>query len=216
MFDMIIERGRVIDGTGSPWFVCDVAIADGRIAAMGKLDRAPAKSRIDAAGKVVCPGFIDAHAHSELAIMANPRHESRAMQGFTTEVLGMCGLSVAPSTTPTTAAMNDYYAAVLGRPLPTDAAFTVAQLLDRLDGQSAVNVAYCVPHATLRVEAAGMKAGPVTEAEMDKMKALLAQAMADGAVGMSSASILCKMGSSGLAAFISCAYSNVVSISPMQ
>ena len=185
MFDIIIERGRVIDGTASPWFVCDVAIANGRIAAMGKLDSAPTKRRIDAAGKVVCPGFIDAHAHSELAIMANPRHESRTMQGFTTEVLGMCGLSVAPSTTPTTAAMNDYYTAVLGRPLPADASFTVAQLLDRLDRQSAVNVAYCVPHATLRVEAAGMRAGPVTEAEMAKMKALLAQAMADGACGMS-------------------------------
>ena len=185
MLDTIIENGRVIDGTGSPWTVRDLGVANGLVAAMGRLEGEPAAERIDAAGCVVCPGFIDAHSHSELAILGNPRHESRVMQGVTTEALGMCGLSVAPGSAETLEAMGDYFASVLGAELKRGQAYTVAEFLRQFDGRSAVNVAYCVPHATLRVEVAGMRKGPVTEPELAKMKEILAQAMSEGACGLS-------------------------------
>ena len=185
MSDIIIENGRLIDGTGSAWTVRDLAIADGRIAGLGRLRDRPAAERIDARGCVVCPGFIDAHSHSELAILGNPRHEPRVMQGVTTEALGMCGLSVAPGSVETLEAMGDYFTSVLGAELGPGQSYTVAELLHQLDRRSAVNVAYCVPHATLRVEVAGMRKGPVTESELARMKEILAQAMDEGARGLS-------------------------------
>lgn len=185
MLDIIIENGRLVDGTGSPWTMCDMAIADGRIVGLGKLRDQPAAERIDVRGSVMCPGFIDAHSHSELAILGNPRHESRAMQGVTTEALGMCGLSVAPGSAETLEAMGDYFTSVLGAELEHGQSYTVAEFLRQFDRRSAVNVAYCVPHATLRVEVAGMRKGPVTETELAAMKEILAQAMSEGARGLS-------------------------------
>ena len=92
---MIIEHGRVIDGTGAPWYAADVGIRDGRIAAIGRLDQAPAKRRIDAAGRVVAPGFIDMLGQSELTMLVDPHVPSKVFQGITTEITGE-GDSVAP------------------------------------------------------------------------------------------------------------------------
>ncbi len=185
MFDTLIRNGRVIDGTGAPWRVADIGVRDGRIAAMGGLAGAPARVVIDAAGKVVCPGFVDAHSHSDLAALARPGHEARIMQGVTTEVVGMCGLSVAPASPAALEAMSEYFITVLGgRPEP-GRGYSVAELLAEWDRRTAVNLAYCAPHATLRVEVRGMRGGPATEEELARMKRLLAQAMDEGAVGLS-------------------------------
>jgi hypothetical protein len=85
-YDLIIEHGRVIDGTGAPWFAADVGIRAGRVAAIGRLDEATAKRRINAAGSVVAPGFIDMLGQSELTLLVNPHVPSKIFQGITTEM----------------------------------------------------------------------------------------------------------------------------------
>jgi len=94
-FDVVIKNGHIIDGTGSPWYVADVGIRDGRIAAIGKLDQAEARRTIDAAGMVVSPGFIDMLGQSEMSILVNPHLPSKIYQGITTEITGEGG-SAAP------------------------------------------------------------------------------------------------------------------------
>ena len=94
-FDLVIENGHIIDGTGSPWYAADVGIRDGRIAAIGHLASEAATRRLDAQGKVVAPGFIDMLGQSELTILVNPHLPSKIFQGITTEITGEGG-SVAP------------------------------------------------------------------------------------------------------------------------
>src|SRR5579872_1830848 len=95
--DVVIRNGRIIDGTGSPWYAGDVAIRDGRIAAIGKIAQNGTKATIDAHGMVVAPGFIDMLGQSELTILVNPHLPSKIFQGITTEITGE-GSSVAPVT----------------------------------------------------------------------------------------------------------------------
>ena len=94
-FDLVITNGHIIDGTGSPWYSGDLGIRDGKIAAIGNLAAAPRKRTIDAAGKVVAPGFIDMLGQSELTILVDPRLPSKIYQGITTEITGEGG-SIAP------------------------------------------------------------------------------------------------------------------------
>ena len=99
MLDVLIRNGWVADGTGSPPFLGDVAIEGGKIAEVGRLGAAATATRvIDATGKIVCPGFVDPHSHSDFSILANPTAESTIRQGVTTEVVGNCGWSYAPVT----------------------------------------------------------------------------------------------------------------------
>src|ERR1051325_2375577 len=94
-FDLIVRNGHIVDGTGSPWYAADIGIRGGKIAAIGRLDGAPAKRAIDARGMVVAPGFIDMLGQSELTILVDPRLPSKIYQGITTEITGE-GNSVAP------------------------------------------------------------------------------------------------------------------------
>ena len=96
MFDIIIRGGRVVDGTGLPWFHADVGVSDGKIAAVGALGAAQAKTVLDAKGKIVCPGFVDAHVHGDLALLVDPYHEAAVRQGVTTYVIGQDGVAFAP------------------------------------------------------------------------------------------------------------------------
>src|SRR5919197_4965535 len=98
MFDVILRGGRVVDGTGAPWYPADVAILDGQIAAVGRLDGTTAAAEYDAAGLAVAPGFIDIHEHSDFSLVADPRAASAIHQGVTTIVPGNCGSSAAPIT----------------------------------------------------------------------------------------------------------------------
>ena len=97
-YDLLIQNGTIIDGTGSPRFQGDVAIVGDKIAAIGKLSPADAEKTIDAKGHIVCPGFIDAHGHSDFTLFVNNRGESKVRQGITTEVTGNCGFTGAPFT----------------------------------------------------------------------------------------------------------------------
>src|SRR5438874_913410 len=87
-YDVVIRGGHIVDGNGNPWFAGDVGIRNGRVAAIGKLDNAPATRVIDAAGRIVAPGFIDLHTHSDLSVLADPLSQSKVRQGVTLDVLG--------------------------------------------------------------------------------------------------------------------------------
>jgi dihydroorotase/N-acyl-D-amino-acid deacylase len=87
-YDVVIRNGRIVDGTGSPWYSADIAIQGGRIAAIGQLAQSEAKGTIDAHGMVVAPGFIDMLGQSELTILVNPHLPSKIFQGITTEITG--------------------------------------------------------------------------------------------------------------------------------
>jgi alkylation response protein AidB-like acyl-CoA dehydrogenase len=94
MFDIILRRGRIVDGSGLPWYTADVGILGDRIAAIGQLNNAVASTTIDASGLVIAPGFIDAHVHGDLPLMVDPYHEPSVRQGVTTHVVGQDGVPV--------------------------------------------------------------------------------------------------------------------------
>ena len=95
MIETLLLNGRVIDGTGAPAVVADVAVADGKIAAIGDLSDAEAGERVDVSGLTVTPGFIDIHTHSDAILLADGKADSQVMQGVTTELAGQCGYSLA-------------------------------------------------------------------------------------------------------------------------
>ncbi|MFB6986727.1 amidohydrolase family protein [Streptomyces sp. NPDC056304] len=197
--DLVIRDALVVDGTGTPARRADVAVDGGRIAEIHP-EHAPgprptARRTLDADGLALSPGFVDMHAHSDLALLRDPDHSAKAAQGVTLEVLGQDGLSYAPVDDRTLAEVRRAITGWNGgAPEDTDLDFdwrTVGEYLDRLDrnfdGRGiAVNAAYLVPQGTVRMYAMGWKDRPATEAELARMKALVAQGMADGAVGMSS------------------------------
>src|SRR5688500_15365134 len=116
MFDVLISGGKVIDGTGLPWYQADVGVSNGRIQAIGPLGNSEARTRINAAGKVVCPGFIDAHVHGDLMLLADPVHEPAIRQGVTTYIIGQDGVAMAPGSTATQQYMRRYTAGFSGTP----------------------------------------------------------------------------------------------------
>lgn len=186
MLDVLIRGGRVIDGSGGPPFEADVAIAGDRIAAVGRVDD-PASRIIDADGLFVCPGFVDMHTHSDVKLLAEPGHEAKVCQGVTLELLGQDGLSYAPVTDEVLEQLRAQLAGWNGDPAGFDWSWrTVGEYLDRLDRSGiAVNAAYLVPHGTLRLCAMGYDDRAPTSAELEHMKRLLAEGLAQGAVGLS-------------------------------
>src|SRR4051794_31666340 len=114
MFDILITGGRVIDGTGSPWYYADVGIRHGKIAAIGRLGHREASERLDASGKGVAPGLIDAHVHGDLALFTDPLHEPAIRQGVTTYVIGQDGVAMAPASPATLEYMCRYTAGFSG------------------------------------------------------------------------------------------------------
>ncbi|MFG3115129.1 amidohydrolase family protein [Streptomyces sp. NPDC048197] len=196
--DLVIRDVRVLDGTGGASYRADVALDGGRIAAVvreGAGRRPTARRTLDAGGLALSPGFIDMHAHSDLALLRDPAHEAKTAQGVTLEVLGQDGLSYAPVDDRTLAQVRQAITGWNGGgPGDTSLDFdwrTVGGYLDRLDhgfdGQGiAVNAAYLVPQGTVRMYAVGWDDRDPTPAELDHMKRLVASGLEQGAVGMSS------------------------------
>jgi N-acyl-D-amino-acid deacylase len=183
MWDMLIQRARVIDGSGAPSFVADVAIRGDTIAAVEPVISPQARVIIDGAGLTVGPGFIDLHTHSDYTLLVNPLAESKVHQGVTTEVIGNCGTSPAPlgdEAYPIIRARMEqqYKLEVSWR--------TLAGYLERLaESGSAVNVVPIVGHGTVRSAVMGYAQRAPTAGELAHMKALIADAMAAGAFGLS-------------------------------
>jgi N-acyl-D-amino-acid deacylase len=182
-FDVIIANGHIVDGTGSPWYSGDVGIRDGRIAVIGNLAHAHAKRRIDAAGSVVAPGFIDMLGQSELTILVDPRLPSKIYQGITTEITGE-GNSVAPMT----GHAREEAAQTLEHYGLTADWQTLGEYFARLERQGiGINLASYVGATSLREVVIGVENRPPTPAELDRMRALVRESMEEGAMGVSTA-----------------------------
>ncbi|MEO5821117.1 MAG: D-aminoacylase [Vicinamibacteraceae bacterium] len=181
-FDVVIANGRVVDGTGAPWFRADVGITGDRITAIGNLSSARAATRIDATGQVVAPGFIDLLGQSEFNVLVDSRAASKITQGITTEITGE-GVSIAPVDDRMKADRKASYDA-FGI---TQDWLTLDQYFARLaTSTTAVNIGTFVGSGGLRDYVVGKDDRAATAAEMAKMKALVAEAMAQGALGLSS------------------------------
>jgi N-acyl-D-amino-acid deacylase len=186
VYDLLVRGARLVDGTGNPWTRGDVAVAGDSIAAVGRVGLADASRVIDGDGLVVCPGFIDLHAHSDLQLFVDPSHAPKVRQGITTEVIGQDGLSYAPIRPDVLPVMRDLVAGINGAPDISYDWATVAQFLDRLDGVGpAVNVLHLVPHGALRLSVLGMEPRAPSGAELARMQEMAAAGMADGAFGLS-------------------------------
>ena len=184
-FDILIKNGRVLDGTGSPWYSAEIGIRGDRIVAIGKLSSATGKKTIDAAGKIVAPGFIDTLGQSEMALLIDSRALSKLSQGITTEITGEGG-SIAPQNDKTISPMKpvlDHYK------LKVDWT-TLDGYFRRLEKQGTpLNIGTYVGAAQVREAVIGDDDRAPTPAELDQMKALVEQAMKDGAFGISTALI---------------------------
>ncbi|WP_058045994.1 N-acyl-D-amino-acid deacylase family protein [Streptomyces roseifaciens] len=197
--DTVFRNVRVIDGSGGPSYRADVGLAGGRVAEIrrpGEGPRPTAPRVVDATGLALSPGFIDMHAHSDLALLRDPAHEAKAAQGVTLEVIGQDGLSYAPVDDRTLAGVRAQITGWNGDGSDVDFSWrTVGEYLDRLDhgfagdglGEGiAVNAAYLVPQGTVRALAVGWEDRPATAAELGRMKRLVAEGLEQGAVGLSS------------------------------
>jgi N-acyl-D-aspartate/D-glutamate deacylase len=180
-FDILILNGHVIDGTGSPWYAADIGIRSGRIAAIGRLTGAGARQKIDAHGQVVAPGFIDMLGQSELTVLVDPHLPSKIFQGITTEITGEGG-SVAPLNDAILKADKVGYDHLKITPDWR----TLGQYFARLRKQGlGINLATYVGATQVRRMVLGDDNKQPTPAELDRMKALVREAMEQGAVGVS-------------------------------
>lgn len=180
-YDLIIRNGRVVDGTGRPAFRDDVAINGDRIVEMGDLRNVPAKRVIDAHGQIVAPGFIDMLGQSEQYVLIDPRAMSKVMMGVTTEITGE-GESIAPVNASILKEQEDFNRRFN---LTVDWR-TLGEYFKRLDKQGAgVNLGTFVGATQVREYVIGYDDRPPTAAELEQMKRLVADAMKDGALGVS-------------------------------
>ncbi|GAB2984005.1 D-aminoacylase [Streptomyces pseudoechinosporeus] len=198
MEDLVIRDADVVDGSGAPSYRADVVVDGGRIvsivqeAAAAGCQRPNATRELDAEGLVLSPGFIDMHAHSDLALLRDPDHSAKAAQGVTLEVIGQDGLSYAPVDDRTLAEVRRAITGWNGHGDDIDFDWrSVGEYLDRLDhgfdGEGvAVNAAYLIPQGTVRMLAVGWDDREATPQELDRMRKLVADGMREGAVGLSS------------------------------
>jgi N-acyl-D-amino-acid deacylase len=183
MLDILIKDGVVLDGTGKPSFRCDVGIVAGRIAVVAEKIEQEASRTIPAQGLHVAPGFIDPHTHSDLTLLANPWAESKVRQGVTTEVVGNCGGSPAPLLG---AAVEEARAGAMSLDLEITWS-SMAEYLERLrQPGTAVNVVALVGHNTVRGVVLGLEDVQPTSEQQAQMERLVAEAMEQGARGLSS------------------------------
>jgi N-acyl-D-amino-acid deacylase len=182
MHDLLICGGTLFDGAGNPGVPGDLAIAGGRIAAIGRVSGS-AKKTIDAGGLAVAPGFIDIKTHSDFTLPINPKAESKLRQGVTTEIVGHCGFSAAPALPGKVELLKDYLS-----PSAPWLPFRQTSFPDYLDSfpATAVNAGMLVGHNTLRLMVMGMAERAPSDAELRQMIALLEDALDAGALGLSS------------------------------
>ena len=179
-FDVSILNGTVVDGSGRPGYKADVGISDGRVAAIGALDRAESDRRIDVSGHVVAPGFIDMHSHSDRTLLHEPGAESRVHQGITTEVVGNCASTPFP--------VGPGGQASLDRSHVSDLEWDWTDLdgwADHLErGGISLNVAPQVGHAAIRIAAGAVDDRPPTPDQLKEMRRLAAESVEQGAFSL--------------------------------
>ena len=187
MLDLLIKNGLVIDGSGSPGYHATVLVENERVTVhRGDSSHIEAARVIDANGYVVCPGFIDLHSHAGLTILGEPHHDPKVRQGVTTELVGIDGISHAPFKTQDElhryiwldSGLNGY------PPMPADW-LTVADLLGKYDNTVAINIAYILGNAPVRIWGVGWNDRPATNTEIADMQGVIREAMEEGAWGLS-------------------------------
>jgi N-acyl-D-amino-acid deacylase len=189
-FDLVIRNAQVIDGTGQTAFQADIAINNNRVAAIGNFD-GETKRTINARGLTIIPGIIDPHSHADLILPLDPAKQADLMrcklaQGITTTIIGNCGLGCAPVANDETEAI---LRAINSWMTPSRVEWkwrTIGEYLDQLESNGlALNIATLAPHGPIRISAMGLTKGSPSKSQMKKMRAMLEQAMVDGALGLS-------------------------------
>tara|TARA_B100000029_G_scaffold417272_1_gene421841 strand:+ start:206 stop:1771 length:1566 start_codon:yes stop_codon:yes gene_type:complete len=186
MTDLILNGGTIVDGTGQDRFDADVAITDGRITAIGALGDAEATRRVDVSGRIVAPGFIDVHNHSDGWLLKRPHFLPKTSQGFTTEVLMLDGISYAPVNPHTAREWLFYLRGINALRLEEYRGWeTIGEFLAEFDRATVQNVIGHVPYANVRSLACGFQKEWVDDLQMRNIQAEIHQGMQDGAVGIS-------------------------------
>lgn len=198
--DTLFHHATIIDGSGEiPRYTASVLVQQGRIVSISS-DFSPGEEKafqqrgiriIDASNLILCPGFIDMHAHSDLSVLHTPEHLAKVTQGVTMEVVGQDGIGYSPVDDAAMARIREQIAGWNGNPTSPPDFFerwrSVKEYLDVLDSsKTATNIAYLVPQGNLRILVKGWDSSPATSEELEKMKAILRKSLEEGAVGMSS------------------------------
>ncbi|WP_300465261.1 D-aminoacylase [Desulfobacula sp.] len=196
---LLIKNGTIIDGTGNPGVQTDIAVSGTRISAIGSIPPEGFDRIMDARGKVVCPGFIDTHSHSDLQILLDPQVPPKIYQGITTEILGQDGIAMAPLPVLFIESWRKNLAGLSGETDAIDWTYeTTAGYLGLLENRGlAPNAGYLVPHGNVRMEAMGLGNTPATSRDLETMKTILNREMDAGALGLSTGLI-----------YIPCAYAD--------
>lgn len=182
MFDILIKNAKIVDGTGTPWTVGNIAVKDGRIEGVGPSIHGKAETEIDATGKIVTPGFVDIHSHSDFSVLINPKAESKIRQGVTLDVSGNCGNSGGPLMS--VDAIEWAKTKVKGTDIDIDWE-TFGEYLNKIEKRGvALNYGSYVGHHQVRMSVMGYKDSPPTQSEMEEMKRLVRTSIEEGALGM--------------------------------
>ncbi len=188
MFSVILRNGCVVDGTGMAPRTTDVGLVGDTITAIENLPReAQADYEFDCSGLLVTPGFIDIHTHADIALLQNPLHLPAVMQGVTTEVFSNCGLGFAPATTEGIELQRANLGGLFGDSSRVNWSWSsTGELLAAYENAGiGVNVAYLVPHGSLRASVMGYSLRESTDTELASMREMLKEALNEGAWGLS-------------------------------
>ncbi|NHJ32279.1 MAG: D-aminoacylase [Asgard group archaeon] len=186
-FDIVIKNGRVIDGSGNPWFKADIGITKGKIMKIGLIKPSKKAKIIDAKGLIVCPGFIDIHSHADYSIPFDPMTVSTIHQGITTLVVGMCGASLAPVNPEKQELFDKEFSMAAPPGLEYNVTWTsYSEYLDEMEKLGCTsNVAYLIGFGMMRLAAMGYEDRKPTKEELQQMKDYIKDAMEAGAFGIS-------------------------------
>lgn len=181
MYDLLLKNGKIIDGSGNPWFRGEVGILNGKIKNIGQIS-GDSTCTLDINNLVVCPGFIDIHSHSDISVLVNPKAESKIMQGVTTEVIGNCGLSPAPMRAEIKEHLKRQF-------LPSEFEWNWPNYSDFLEthekNPSSLNIAPLIGHGALRAAVLGLENRAPTKEESLRMQKLLNECLDAGVFGLS-------------------------------
>ena len=180
-YDWLLRNARIVDGTGSPWYRGDVGVKGGRIARIGRIPKGEAEQVANVADKILAPGFIDIHTHSDFSMFGDPVMLNKLTQGVTTQMLGQCGMSAAPVDGRTLSMLQAYSGFIRGGVDPDWDWRTFDEWLTHADDlKLAGNVAPAVGHGTIRIAVMGFDNRNATREEMERMKELTREAMRSG------------------------------------